>query len=141
MTRGEIGDHLALVNACLNATSAILLVFARRAIKHGERELHKRLMLTALGTSALFLCSYLTRVALTGTHEDPHTGAFHVAYLLLLGTHMILAMAVPPLALIVLSRAWKGRFPQHKALARYTFPIWLYVSVTGVLVYVMLYRL
>jgi putative membrane protein len=141
VTRGELGDTLALVNACLNATSAVLLVTARMAIRRGARARHRALMLTALGTSALFLCSYLTRVALTGTHADPHTGIVHVLYLTVLGSHMLLAMAVPPLALVVLWRALKERFARHKQLARITYPIWLYVSVTGVVVYVMLYHL
>lgn len=141
MTRGELGDHLALVNALLNATSAVLVVTARRAIKAGKRETHKRLMLAAVATSTVFLATYLTRVALTGTHADPHKGAVHAIYLAVLGTHMLLAMAVPVLVIVVLVRAYRERFAEHRALAKYTYPIWLYVSVTGVLVYAMLYHL
>jgi putative membrane protein len=141
MTRGELGDNLALINATLNATSGMLLVLGRRAIKAGKRETHKKLMLATVGTSAVFLASYLTRVALTGTHADPHAGAVHVLYLAILLTHMTLASAVPVLAIILLVRAFKGRFAEHRALARYTYPIWLYVSVTGVIVYLMLYHL
>lgn len=141
MTRGEIGDHLALVNAMLNATSGVLVVSGRRAIKAGKRETHKRLMLAAVVTSAVFLASYLTRVALTGTHVDPHKGAIHAIYLVVLGSHMLLAMAVPVLVIVVLVRAYRERLAEHRALARYTYPIWLYVSVTGVIVYAMLYHL
>lgn len=141
MTRAELGDSLALVNATLNATSGILLVLGRRAIKAGKRETHKRFMLATVGVSAVFLTSYLTRVALTGTHADPHHGAIHVLYLVILLTHMTLAAAVPVLAVILLVRAFKERFAAHRKLARYTYPIWVYVSVTGVIVYLMLYHL
>lgn len=141
MTRAELGDTLALVNATLNATSGVLLVLGRRAIKAGKRETHKKLMLATVGTSAVFLTSYLTRVALTGTHADPHSGAIHAIYLVILLTHMTLASAVPVLAIILLVRAYKEQFVAHRKLARYTYPIWLYVSITGVIVYVMLYHL
>lgn len=141
MTRAELGDTLALVNATLNATSGVLLVLGRRAIKAGRRETHKKLMLATVGTSALFLASYLTRVMLTGTHADTHTGLVHGVYLAVLLSHMLLATAVPVLALLLLVRAFKERFAEHRELARYTFPVWLYVSVTGVVVYVMLYHL
>jgi putative membrane protein len=140
MTRVEIGDVLALVNATLNATCAVLLVCGRIAIARKRPKTHRSIMLAAFITSSLFLTSYLTRVALTGTHADPHHGAFHVAYLTVLITHMILAMAVVPMVLTVLYLATKQRFEKHRALARWTFPVWLYVSVTGVAVYVMLYR-
>jgi putative membrane protein len=116
-------------------------VLGRRAIKAGKRETHKRFMLATVGVSAVFLTSYLTRVALTGTHVDPHRGAIHVLYLVILLTHMTLAAAVPFLAIILLVRAFREQFAAHRKLARYTDPIWLYVSVTGVIVYVMLYHL
>ena len=141
MTRAGVGDTLALVNALLNGTSGLLLILGRRAIKAGNREKHRRLMLATVGTSAVFLTSYLTRVALTGTHADPHVGFVHVLYLAILLTHMTLAVAVPVLALILLVRAFREQFAAHRKLARYTFPIWLYVSVTGVLVYLILYHL
>jgi putative membrane protein len=98
-------------------------------------------MLATVGTSAVFLASYLTRVGLTGTHADPHTGIVHALYLVILLTHMTLAAAVPVLAIILLVRAYKERFASHRNLAKYTYPIWLYVSVTGVIVYLMLYHL
>ena len=141
MTRVDIGEHLALLNAILNATSAILLVSGRFAIARKATRVHRGFMLAALATSTTFLVSYLTRVALTGTHADPHQGLVHVVYLTVLITHMILAVAVVPMVLTALWFAWKARFAQHKKLARITFPIWVYVSVTGVVVYVMLYHL
>jgi putative membrane protein len=140
MDTTALGDTLALVNATLNGTAAVLLLSGRVAIARKRTTTHRALMLTAFGVSALFLCSYLTRVALTGTHVDPHHGLVHWAYLAILGTHMILAMAVVPLVLIALYNAYKKRFAKHRAVARWTFPIWLYVSVTGVVVYVMLYH-
>jgi putative membrane protein len=96
-------------------------------------------MLSALAASTLFLASYLTRVALTGTHVDPHRGLVHVTYLAVLFSHMLLAIAVVPMVLRTLWLALKERCGSHQRLARWTFPIWLYVSVTGVVVYVMLY--
>jgi len=140
MTRGDLGDNLALVNAILNATSAVLLVSGRRAIKAGRRESHRRLMIATVATSAVFLVSYLTRVWLSGTHVDPHKGFVHALYLAILGTHMILAMSVPVFALGLLWLASKERFAKHRRIARWGFPIWMYVSVTGVLVYVILYH-
>lgn len=136
----NLGDHLALVNAMLNATSGVLLFSGRRAIKAGKRETHRRLMIAAVVTSAIFLVCYLTRVALSGTHVDPHTGFVHVLYYLILGTHMVLAMAVPAFALSLLWLGTKQRFAKHRQIARWGFPIWMYVSVTGVLVYVILYH-
>ena len=136
MTLGEV---LPPVNAALNATSATLLFLGWRAIRSGERVRHRNLVLAALGTSALFLVGYLTRVALTGTHRFPVQGPLRAAYLLLLGSHTLLAAAIVPLVATTLWLAWKGRFEVHRRVARFTFPAWMYVSVTGVLVYVMLY--
>jgi putative membrane protein len=140
VTRGELGDGLAMVNALLNGTCAVLLVLGRVAIARKRRATHRALMVSAFVTSTEFLTSSLTRVALTGTHADPHKGWLHVAYLTILLTHMTLAIAVVPMVLTVLAFALRERFDRHRRLARWTFPIWLYVSVTGVVVYVMLYR-
>jgi putative membrane protein len=137
--RESIGHALALVNALLNGTSALLLVAGRVAIWRRKVPVHRALMLSAFAASALFLASYLTRVALTGTHRDPHTGFFHVAYLAILFSHMTLAVLVVPLVFASLAFALKKRFDRHRRVARLTFPVWLYVSVTGVAVYVMLY--
>lgn len=140
MTAESLGDSLAFVNATLNATSAALLVSGRRAIKAGKRDTHRRLMIATVATSALFLVCYLTRVALSGTHADPHVGAIHALYLVILVTHMLLAMTVPVFAIGLLWLGLKGRFALHRRIARWGFPIWMYVSVTGVLVYVILYH-
>ena len=136
MTLAEI---LPPVNAALNATSASLLFLGWRAIRAGDRARHRALMLSALGTSALFLAGYLTRVALTGTHRFPGAGALRAAYLALLGSHTLLAALALPLVVAAFALALRGRFEAHRRVARWTFPAWMYVSVTGVLVYVMLY--
>jgi putative membrane protein len=140
MTHAEMGDALAAVNATLNGTAAVLLVSGRIAIARKRPKVHRGFMLSAFVVSALFLCSYLTRVALTGTHLDPHHGWLHAAYLAILGTHMLLAMLVVPLVVTALVFAFRKRFARHRSVARWTFPIWLYVSVTGVVVYVVLYH-
>jgi putative membrane protein len=134
-------EALPTVNASLNALSAILAVAGWRAIRAGRRERHRALMLSALTCSALFLAGYLTRLALTGTHRFPGGGALRAAYLALLGSHTLLAAAALPLVLITLSLALRERFQAHRRLARWTFPIWAYVSVTGVVVYLVLYHL
>ncbi len=140
MNHAAVGDVLAACNATLNGTAAVLLLAGRVAVARRKTRLHRALMLSAFGVSTAFLISYLTRVALTGTHADPHHGWVHTAYYALLGSHMLLAMLVVPLVLITLHFARRKRFAKHRALARWTFPIWLYVSVTGVVVYVVLYQ-
>lgn len=127
-------------NAALNATAAVLLVLGFRAIRAGRRERHQRLMVSAVAVSAVFLVSYLTRVALTGTHRFPGEGWPKAGYLALLLSHTVLAALCLPLVLGSLSLALRGHFPQHRRLARWTLPVWLYVSVTGVLVYLLLYQ-
>jgi len=140
MTHAQLGDALAAANATLNATSAILVLAGRFAISRRRARMHRALMLGAFAASSVFLASYLTRIALTGTHVDPHRGWLHAAYLAVLGTHMVLAILVVPMVLVTLRLAYKRRFRKHRALARWTFPVWLYVSVTGVVVYVVLYH-
>ena len=135
----NLGEILPPVNAAMNATSAILVVLGWRAIRAGDRAGHRILMLSAIGVSAVFLVGYLTRVALTGTHRFPGTGGVRSAYLLLLGSHTVLAAAIVPLIGFALYHALGERFDAHRRVARYTFPAWLYVSVTGVLIYFMLY--
>jgi putative membrane protein len=137
----SLGTLLPPVNAGLNAASALLLLSGWRAIRAGDRERHRRFMLAAFGCSVLFLAGYLTRVFLTGVHRFPGEGALRVAYLLLLGSHTLLAVACAPLVLVTLGAALRERFPTHRRLARFTFPVWLYVSATGVLVYLFLYHL
>ncbi|MFO7156097.1 MAG: DUF420 domain-containing protein [Pseudomonadota bacterium] len=128
-------------NACLNATSAILLFAGYRAIRRGEVERHRKLMLSAFAVSALFLASYLIRYAVSGTHRFPLEGGLRTLYLLVLGSHSLLAAVLLPMALRTLWLPWKGSFERHRRIARITFPIWAYVSVTGVVVYLMLYHL
>ncbi|MEK7751450.1 MAG: DUF420 domain-containing protein [Acidobacteriota bacterium] len=132
---------LPTLNAVLNTTAAALLVWGWTLIRRGHREKHRRVMLAAFATSVLFLTSYLVYHAQAGSVRFQKTGPIRAVYLTILLTHTVLAAAVAPLALITLTRALKGRFESHRAIARWTLPIWLYVSVTGVVVYLMLYRL
>jgi putative membrane protein len=141
MSPAALGELLPGVNAALNATSAALLLAGFIAIRRGRRALHRALMLAACGSSLLFLASYLTRIALTGTHRFPGGGALKAAYLAILLTHTVLAALAAPLVLRTLFLALRARFPDHRRIARATLPIWMYVSVTGVVVYVMLYHL
>jgi len=136
----SVVDLLAPLNALLNATAGLLLFLGWRAIKRGDREVHRRFMVGAVSVSAVFLLSYLTRVALTGTHRFPGEGPLRWLYLAILVSHTILAVAVAPMALRSLALGWTGRIERHRRLARITFPAWLYVSVTGVVVYLMLYQ-
>jgi len=136
-----VADVLPSVNATLNGTSAVLLVLGFRAIRAGRRERHRALMLAAFGSSLLFLAGYLTRIALTGTHAFPGSGAMRVVYLSILASHTVLAVVAAPLILRTLFLAFRARFPDHRRLACATLPVWLYVSVTGVAVYVLLYRI
>jgi uncharacterized membrane protein YozB (DUF420 family) len=133
-------SDLPALNAVLNATAAVLLVIAFQLIRSGKKEAHRRVMLAAFTVSALFLISYLSYHALAGVVYYKKTGFIRGVYLTILTTHTILAAAVPVLAIITLRRGLKGNFPRHRAIARWTFPIWLYVSVTGVVVYLMLYQ-
>jgi putative membrane protein len=137
-----VQDAHAALNAALNLTSGVLLFVGWRAIKGGDRERHKRLMLSALGVSVLFLVSYVSRMALAGEPKRfPDAGWVKGLYLAILLTHTVLAAAVPFLALRTVFLAWKERWESHRRLARFTFPIWIYVSVTGVVIYGMLYHL
>jgi len=128
------------INATLNGASAILLLIGRWFIARRQVAAHRATMLTALATSMLFLASYLYYHAHVGSVRFQGTGWSRPVYFTILISHTILAAAIVPLVLVTLSRALRGYFPQHRAIARWTFPIWLYVSVTGVIVYFMLYR-
>jgi putative membrane protein len=132
---------LPTVNAILNATSAILLVSGYYFIRRRKVAVHRACMLSAFGTSALFLVSYLVYHFQVGSVRFRGEGWIRSVYFGLLGSHTVLAVAVVPLVLVTLYRALRGRFGRHRAIARRTFPIWLYVSVTGVVVYVLLYHL
>jgi uncharacterized membrane protein YozB (DUF420 family) len=133
------GDRLAAVNACLNGLAFVFLCLGYRAIRARRVQTHRRWMVTAFVTSVLFLVSYITRFSLTGVHRYPGTGALKTVYLSVLGSHTILAAVTPFLAIRTLYLAAKGRFEAHRKIARVTLPIWMYVSVTGVVVYVLLY--
>lgn len=140
MDRSQIGDALAMVNATLNATSAVALATGWVLIRRRKVRLHRNAMVTALSASALFLVFYVTRVAFTGTHEFAGEGGAKAVYLTILFSHMVLAVVVVPLVLRLLWLVRKKRFEDHARLARWTFPVWAYVSVTGLLVYVLLYQ-
>ena len=132
---------LPAINAGLNATSAILLFAGWRAIKAKRVERHWKLMVAAVTASALFLVFYLVRVGLTGTHRYPARDWTATLYYVILGSHSLLAVVVVPLVGRSLFLAARKRFARHRSLARWTFPLWAYVSVTGVAVYVLLYHL
>jgi putative membrane protein len=136
-----LASALPSLNAALNGTSAVLLLLGWRAIRAGRRELHRRLMMGACASSTLFLAGYLTRIALTGTHRFPGGGALRAAYLAVLASHTLLAALTLPLVLRTLQLSLTARFPEHRRIARITFPVWMYVSLTGIAVYVMLYHL
>ena len=132
---------LPTLNAVLNATSAGLLALGYVLIRRGHREAHQKIMQSALVCSALFLVSYLTYHARVGSVRFTGRGPIRTAYFAILISHTVLAIVVVPLALVTFARARRGRFDRHRAIARVTLPLWAYVSVTGVVVYWMLYRL
>ena len=134
-------QYLPTVNATLNAISAVLLVWAYVLIRRKQVAQHRRVMLVAFTTSCLFLVCYLVYHAQVGSVRFQHPGAIRTVYLTILGTHTVLAAAVPVLAIITLRRGLSARYDKHRRIARWTLPIWLYVSVTGVVVYMMLYHL
>jgi uncharacterized membrane protein YozB (DUF420 family) len=130
---------LPTINAILNATAAVLLVWGYTLIRRKRIATHRKVMIAAFVTSCLFLVCYLIYHVQVGSVRFQKTGAIRTAYLTILGTHTMLAAAVPVLAIITLRRALAARFDKHRRIARWTLPIWLYVSVTGVVVYLMLY--
>lgn len=132
---------LPAVNATLNSIAAVLLVRGWVLIKRRDFEAHKKTMLAAFATSALFLASYLVYHYHVGSVKFTGTGAIRAVYFAILISHIVLAAVITPLALITLYRAWKNQLDRHRRLARITLPLWLYVSVTGVAVYAMLYHL
>ena len=129
------------INAALNLTCFVFLIAGRVAIARGDTESHRKRMLGAFTASTVFLISYLIRFATTGAHKYPGEGLDKWFYLIMLLSHMVLAVVLVPLVLGALKHAMRGNFDKHKRLVRFTWPIWVYVSVTGVLVYLMLYHL
>ncbi len=134
------GIHLPTVNAVLNFASAVLLALGFFFIKRKNIEAHKRCMIAAFCVSSVFLVSYLLHHALHGSTRFGGTGVMRTVYFSILITHTFLAAAVAPLAITTIFRGLKGRIPEHRRLARWTWPVWMYVSVTGVVIYLMLYR-
>ncbi len=132
---------LPAVNACLNGLSLALLVTGFVFIKRKNVQAHKRCMLGALGVSTVFLICYLIHHAQVGSVKFEHGGWLRVVYLSILIPHIILAAAVVPLALVTIARGLKGLVDAHRRIARLTLPVWLFVSVTGIAVYLMLYQM
>jgi putative membrane protein len=131
----------AAFNATLNGSSAILLACGYVAIRSGKRELHKYLMVSAFALSTVFLCSYVAYHLRVGHVAFQGRGWVRPAYLVLLTSHTVLAVVIVPMILITLRRAWLEKFDKHKLIARWTLPLWFYVSVTGVIVYLMVYQI
>ena len=130
-----------VINATLNGTSALLIGTGVVLIKRRQIQWHRRFMIAAVVTSSLFLISYLYYHAHVGSVHFKGQGWVRPVYFTILTTHTILAAVIVPLVIVTLSRGLGGRFDSHRAIARWTYPLWLYVSVTGVVIYVMLYRL
>lgn len=133
-------NDLPAINATLNAIAAILLVWGYTLIRRKRMQQHRRVMISAFAVSIVFLICYLVYHAQVGSVAYPKTKPLRTVYLTILFTHVVLAATVPVLASITLYRGWKGNFAKHRRIARWTLPIWLYVSVTGVVVYLMLYQ-
>ena len=129
------------INATLNGTSAVLIVTGRGLIKRGRIAAHRTCMIAAVVSSSLFLVSYIYYHAHAGVIRFQGQGLVRPVYFSILITHTILAAIIVPLVIITLARAWRGTFDRHRAIARWTFPVWLYVSITGVVIYVLLYHL
>jgi uncharacterized membrane protein YozB (DUF420 family) len=134
-------SDLPAVNATLNGISAAFLVSGYVLIRRGRREAHKRCMLGALSTSTLFLISYVVYHANVGSRPFTATGPVRIVYFSILITHVVLAAAILPLALVTTARGLREQYVKHVKVARWTLPLWLYVSVTGVIIYLMLYQL
>jgi uncharacterized membrane protein YozB (DUF420 family) len=130
---------LPTLNALLNTVSAALLISGYTLIRQGKVQAHRTCMLAAFATSTLFLISYLVYHANVGSVPFTGQGAVRILYFTILISHITLAVLVPPLALVTLTHGLKQRFDRHRRIARWTLPVWLYVSVTGVIVYAMLY--
>jgi uncharacterized membrane protein YozB (DUF420 family) len=134
-------SDLPALNAGLNSLATVLLLAGYRQIRRRNIAAHRACMLAAFCVSTLFLISYLVYHAQVGSVPFRRQGWIRPVYFTILLTHIVLAAAIVPLALVTLWRAWRERFDRHRAIARWTLPLWLYVSVTGVVIYVMLYRL
>jgi uncharacterized membrane protein YozB (DUF420 family) len=134
-------SDLPALNATLNATSAVLLTTGWILIRRGRIAQHRAVMIAAVCTSILFLISYLVYHAQVGSVRFTKQGPIRAVYFTILLTHTVLAATIVPLVLVTLTRALRARYERHRRIARWTMPIWLYVSVTGVIVYLMLYQM
>jgi uncharacterized membrane protein YozB (DUF420 family) len=132
---------LPAVNATLNAIATVFLVVGWVFVRRGAVERHRLSMIAALACSALFLASYVVYHYHAGSRPFTGTGPIRAVYFTILITHVILAMAIVPMVLLTVVHAWRARFDRHRRIARWTLPLWLYVSVTGVIVYLMLYQM
>lgn len=128
----------ALLNACINSVVSALLVFAFVAVRHKNYETHKKAMLAAIALSVVFLVSYIAHHLFAGETKFGGTGGIRTFYLVLLATHIILAAFILPFILYTAYRSLSGDYARHKKIARYTFPLWLYVAVTGVVIYLLI---
>ena len=128
------------LNATLNGTSAVLLAVGHRFIKRGSMAAHRACMIAAVVCSTVFLASYLWYHAHVGSVRYPLHDWTRTLYLCILGTHTVMAATIVPMVIGTLTFALRGRFERHRSLARWTYPIWMYVSVTGVIIYLMLYQ-
>ena len=133
-------SDLPTVNAVLNAIASVFLVIGYVLIRQGKRDAHRKAMLAAFATSTLVLIVYLVYHYHLGSRPYQGQGPIRVVYFIILISHIILAAFTLPLAIVTLSNGLRSRWPQHRRIARWTLPIWLYVSVTGVIVYLMLYQ-
>ena len=133
-------SDLPTLNAILNGTSAVLLFVGHRMIVNGRVDAHRRLMIAAFTTSALFLVSYVVYHAQAGSKPFSGTGVARIVYFTILITHVFLAAVILPLAIVTLRRGLEMRYVEHRRIARWTYPLWMYVSVTGVVIYLMLYH-
>jgi len=134
-------SDLPALNATLNATSAVLLTTGWILIRRGRIAQHRAVMIAAVCTSILFLISYLIYHAQVGSVRFTKQGPIRAVYFTILLTHTVLAVAIVPMVLVTLTRGLRARYERHRRIARWTMPIWLYVSVTGVIVYLMLYQM
>ena len=134
-------SNLPTLNAALNALSAFLLIMGYREIRRGDRERHRKWMIGALAASILFLISYLIYHSQVGSVPYPYHDWTRPVYFAILIPHVILAAVNVPFVLIIVRRAWRGDFERHRALARWVWPSWIFVCVSGVVIYLMLYRL
>jgi uncharacterized membrane protein YozB (DUF420 family) len=136
-------SNLPAINACLNSVAAVLLLRGRWLVRRGRIDAHRRTMLTAFGVSAAFLAGYVAhKVSRDFENTTYHAvGLAKTAYLALLASHVVLAATVPVLAITLISLGLRGHITRHRRLARWAWPIWMYVSVTGVLIYLLLYHL